>query len=115
MESEQLRSIAPLEFNGKQLYIPYWLHFAFFDLRILMPTLTIKNVPPDLHERLKQSALENRRSINSEAIVCLERALSVRRIDPEVVLARIKALQEQAPLPWLTDEFLRRAKEEGRP
>lgn len=79
-----------------------------------MPTLTIKNIPQHLHERLKQSALENRRSINSEAIVCLERALSVRPIDPKAVLARIKALQERAPLPWLTDEFLRQAKEEGR-
>lgn len=80
-----------------------------------MPTLTIKNIPPDLYERLKQSALENRRSINSEAIVCLERALSVKRVDPEAVLARIKALQERTSLPWLTDEILRQAREEGRP
>ena len=37
-----------------------------------MATLTIKNVPEKLHKRLKESAAQHRRSINSEAILALK-------------------------------------------
>jgi len=37
-----------------------------------MPTLTLKNIPPDLHARLKASAERNRRSLNSEILARLE-------------------------------------------
>jgi len=80
-----------------------------------MPTMTIKNVPDDLYERLKGSAQEHGRSINSEVIFCLKRALQGGRIDPEAFLSRVEALQRQISLPPLTDEILRHAKEEGRP
>lgn len=40
-----------------------------------MATITLLNVPVDLHERLKESAEQHRRSINNEAIVRLERSL----------------------------------------
>ncbi len=40
-----------------------------------MAMLTIKKIPADLHERLKQQARQNRRSLNSEIIVLLEQAL----------------------------------------
>jgi plasmid stability protein len=40
-----------------------------------MASLTIKSVPDDLYEQLRQSATQHRRSINSEVIVCLQRAL----------------------------------------
>ena len=33
-----------------------------------MPTLTIRNVPDDLHEALKERARKNRRSVNQEVI-----------------------------------------------
>ena len=56
-----------------------------------MANLTIKNVPEKLHRRLKQSAAEHRRSMNSEAIACLERVLISRRIDPQEFLARARA------------------------
>ncbi|MDR3089466.1 MAG: hypothetical protein LBU39_06575 [Desulfobulbaceae bacterium] len=38
-------------------------------------TLTLKNIPDTLHARLKAAAKANRRSLNNEAIVCLETAL----------------------------------------
>ena len=56
-----------------------------------MPTLTVKNIPDELYERLKQSAGEHRRSLNSEILVCLERALYSERVDPQAVLARADA------------------------
>ena len=40
-----------------------------------MPTLTVKNIPDDLYAHLREAASLNHRSLNSEIIVCLERAL----------------------------------------
>jgi plasmid stability protein len=80
-----------------------------------MPSITVNGIPSDLYERIKQSAAENRRSISQEIIVCLERALLARRVDPATFLARADALREQSNLPPLTDDVLRRAKSEGRP
>lgn len=41
-----------------------------------MPSLLIKNIPPELHARLKQRAVANRRSLNSETIHMLEEAVA---------------------------------------
>ncbi len=40
-----------------------------------MATLTIRNFPDDLRERLRESAKRNRRSMNQEGIVWLIRGL----------------------------------------
>ncbi|MEL6614587.1 MAG: Arc family DNA-binding protein [Bacteroidota bacterium] len=40
-----------------------------------MATLTLKNVPDDLHRRLKERAARNHRSLNREVIHALERAV----------------------------------------
>lgn len=43
-------------------------------MTLTMPaTLTLKNIPDAVYERLKRSAEAHRRSVNSEAIACLER------------------------------------------
>jgi hypothetical protein len=39
-------------------------------------TITLKNVPPELHRSLKELAKKHKRSLNQEAIHCLEGALS---------------------------------------
>ena len=39
-----------------------------------MPTLTLKGLPEELHERLKEQAARHRRSMNSEALTILEQA-----------------------------------------
>lgn len=80
-----------------------------------MATLTIKNVPIELYESLKRRAAESRRSLNSEALVCLERAVKGRRVKPDTWLGRIAALQKRLSLPPLTDRILREAREKGRP
>lgn len=79
-----------------------------------MATLTIKNVPDELYEQLKRSAAQHRRSINSEVIVCLEKALGSRRIDPEAFLAEVRAHRKTISGVFVTDEDLRAAKNEGR-
>jgi antitoxin FitA len=80
-----------------------------------MPTMTIKNIPDDLYEKLKRRAEEHGRSMNNEVIFCLKHAVQGGRVDPEAFLARVDALQQRMSLPPLTDELLRAAKEEGRP
>ncbi len=80
-----------------------------------MPNITVKSIPVELYDRLKLSAAENRRSINQEIIVCLERTLLASKPNPTAFLARADALREQTNLPPLTDEILRKAKSEGRP
>jgi plasmid stability protein len=80
----------------------------------LMLTLTIKNIPPQLYERLKISAQIHRRSINSEVLTCLEETLRSRRVDPETFLSRLNALHREISLPFLTDEALQKMKVEGR-
>jgi len=53
--------------------------------------LTLKNIPPLLHERLKASAEANRRSLNREIIALLEAQLEAPAVD---VVAEQKALEE---------------------
>ena len=39
-------------------------------------TLTLKNIPPHVHRGLKTQARRHKRSLNQEAILCLEQALA---------------------------------------
>jgi len=80
-----------------------------------MATLTIKNIPEKLHKRLRESAAQHRRSINNEAISCLEKVLVTTREDPREFLAEVRAARARIPRAYLTEEFLRAAKNEGRP
>ena len=70
-----------------------------------MPGLLIKNVPTELHHRLKQRAKENRRSMTQEALVLIESGLGLRRswTPPPPVKGKKP----------LTDEWIDRAKREG--
>ena len=59
-----------------------------------MPTtLTLKNIPDDIYERLKAAAEIHRRSMNSEAIVCLETVLVPGKMKPNERLARARELR----------------------
>jgi plasmid stability protein len=79
-----------------------------------MPTITVKNIPDDLYVHLKQTAAINRRSINSEIIVCIERVLHSRKIVPEMVLARAQQLREMTRKHPITDADFTKAKIAGR-
>jgi plasmid stability protein len=79
-----------------------------------MPTITVKNIPVDLYERLKQSAKANHRSINSEIIVCIERSLYSRKLNPEEVLTRARLLRKKTAGHPITDEEFSQAKIIGR-
>lgn len=58
-----------------------------------MPTtITLKNIP-DVYEHLRVAAELHRRSLNSEAIVCLATVLAPIRIAPGERLARARQLR----------------------
>lgn len=60
-----------------------------------MPTtLTLKNIPDEVYERLKLSAELHRRSLNGEAIVCLETVLLPTRLTTTERLTRARALRD---------------------
>jgi antitoxin FitA len=80
-----------------------------------MPSYTVKNIPDELYDRLKQSAAAHRRSINSEFLVCLERGLVGGRTDAAPLLERVDALRRRVRAGQLTDRALRDARTSGRP
>ena len=62
-----------------------------------MVTLTLKNIPDELHQRLKESAERNRRSLNSEILVRLEGAFSAPLADRRTVARSLKAFTSGLP------------------
>lgn len=80
-----------------------------------MATITVKNIPDDLYELLKRSAESNRRSINSEIIVCIERQVSSQRRDVEEILQRARALRGLTGAAPITQSQFDEAKQAGRP
>lgn len=77
-------------------------------------SLTLKNIPEELYERLKASAQIHRRSLNSEAIVCLESVLIPGRIAVSERLARARALRAALPRAKFRAKDIDAYKREGR-
>jgi antitoxin FitA len=81
-----------------------------------VPTsLTLKSIPDEIYQRLKASADAHRRSLNSEAIVCLETVLLPGRMTPAERLARARALRASLPQGKLRARDIDALKAEGRP
>lgn len=79
----------------------------------VMATLTIKNVPERLYEQLKARARRQRRSINQEAIVCIEQVVGLHYDDEEELQEEIRSLREQSGI-YVTLEEIKAAIDEGR-
>jgi len=86
-----------------------------FRLATDMPTtLTLKNIPDEVYVRLKASVETHRRSLNSEAIVCLESVLSPGRATPGERLARARELRGDLPRGKFRARDIDSLKREGR-
>jgi len=77
-------------------------------------SFTLKNIPDDVYDRVKRRAARNNRSVNGEIISILSAATTPNRLPVEILLARARALRERTR-GLITDEFIDRAKREGRP
>jgi hypothetical protein len=80
-----------------------------------MPTITVKNIPPELYEALKRAAESSHRSLNSEIIACIERAVRSHPIDPEALLANARRLRARTAEHPISDHEFTEAKSQGRP
>jgi plasmid stability protein len=80
-----------------------------------MPSITVKNIPDELYQNLKQSAGANHRSINGEVIACIERAVGRSKTDVEAVLARARRLRKLVRGRPISDAAFNKAKRAGRP
>lgn len=70
--------------------VPLWFHWS----ELAMPTtITLKNIPDEIYTRLKDLAATHRRSLNSEAISCLESVLVPHQISPTERLERARELR----------------------
>ncbi len=78
-------------------------------------TITVKNIPEDLYDRLKKSAAIHHRSINSEIIALIEASLAAKKMRPEDFLASARILREKTGRYQVKKEFVDRAKRDGRP
>ena len=77
-------------------------------------SIMLKNIPDNVYTILKSNAESNRRSLNSEAIVCLETLLLKPNISTLERLARIERLtRKQDPKKMATID-IDKAKREGR-
>ncbi len=79
-----------------------------------MATITVKNIPDDLYQRLKAAAETNRRSINGEIISRIEQSLRSRRVAADELLTRVRRLQKSYGQRTLRVEDLDAAKRQGR-
>ncbi len=79
-----------------------------------MATITLKNIPDDLHRRLRESAARHHRSMNREIIARLEEQLMPAKRDADAKLAELRALRQQLPV-YAMPEEIDAAKDEGRP
>jgi plasmid stability protein len=79
-----------------------------------MSTITVKNIPANIYEKLKKSAETNRRSINSEIISCIERAVQSQQINPDLLLFNARKLRSKTSSHPITDDEFNQAKTAGR-
>ena len=91
---------------------PFWLPYG---ARAMPTTLTLKNIPDAVYERLKAAAEMHRRSMNSEAIVCLEAVLMPTKLTPSERIARARELRAALPQQTFRARDIDLAKRRGRP
>ena len=73
-----------------------------------MTDLLIRQIPDDLHAKLKRRARANRRSMNQEILILLEQSVAV---DKPLQPTQLQPLVGAFPI---NDEWLLQAREEGR-
>jgi plasmid stability protein len=54
-------------------------------------SLTLKDIPKSLHQRLRARAERNRRSLSQEAVACLELIVAAEPVDVDGLLVRARA------------------------
>lgn len=80
---------------------------------LLMTTITLKRVPPALHQKLKAMAKTHGRSLNREIITTLETSLHGAKLDADDIGRHAQAVRESMGV-YLTQKDLAEMKNAGR-
>jgi len=80
----------------------------------MMATVTFKNIPDELYEQLKQAANAHHRSVNSELIVCLEKAFKPAPVSANELAAKAQALRSRVAATQLDTDEINAARKQGR-
>ncbi|MDR9417936.1 Arc family DNA-binding protein [Gracilimonas sp.] len=79
-----------------------------------MPSITVKNIPKDIYDKVREQASAHHRSINSEIIACLEQTVKPKQISSDDILQEARRLRKKAK-GSLSSEEIESAINEGRP
>jgi plasmid stability protein len=80
-----------------------------------MVTITVKNIPEEIYEKIKTQAKANRRSVNSEIISIFEHAVQKRTPrDVQEILERARKVRELTAHYTTTAEEIKSRIDEGR-
>jgi plasmid stability protein len=81
-----------------------------------MAVVSLSNFPDELYDRLLRRAADNRRKLEDEIVEAARRLLEEPR-QPLSVAEKLQlsdSVRAQTPQVWITDEVIRRARDEGR-
>ena len=79
-----------------------------------MPSITVKNIPKDIYDKVREQASAHHRSINSEIIACLEQTVKPKQVSSDDILKEARRLRRKAK-GSLSSEEIDSAINEGRP
>ena len=79
-----------------------------------MPSLTIKNIPEKLLDRLRHEAQREHRSLNKQVISCLERSVELATADADLREEAARRIRARTAHVSITAQDIRRAIERGR-
>lgn len=79
-----------------------------------MATVTFKNIPDDLYEKLKQAASAHHRSVNSELIHCLEKTFKPCPVSASELAEKARELRGRVAATRLEVDEINAAIEQGR-
>lgn len=88
--------------------VPKWKH------DVTMVTVTIKNIPEEIYERVKNQAKINHRSINGEILSILEQAITIPPIDVQATIKRARKVRELTAQYTITADEIEKLINEGR-
>jgi hypothetical protein len=91
---------------------PKWNRLKGFTMST---TITLKGIPENVYIQLRSSAETNRRSINSEAIACLETVLLPRKTSALAHASKAQAIREALKGQTFKPDDIDQFKRTGRP
>ena len=80
-----------------------------------MPSITVRDIPEAIYQKIKENAIANKRSINSEILYGLEQNYGKSKQDKKDTINQVRNLRAKTKgRIYLTEADIAQAKSEGR-